>query len=307
MLHVRSLDDIPLAKSWLTIGVFDGVHRGHQEILQHLTAGAHANGASAVVLNFHPHPGVILGKRTALKYLSLPDEKAALLEKLGVDVVITYPFDEKVAAFPADEFIKRINEQINIEKLLIGYDFALGHKRQGDAAYLTEIGGTLGYAVQTFEPVLDEKNNIISSSRIRASLVDGRMCDAEKALGHPYALSGPVIHGDGRGRKINIPTANISVPPEKAIPANGVYACWAWIGDEKHPAVTNVGIRPTFTPDQAEANIEAHFLDFDGNLYDQQIRLEFISRLRAEQKFNSIEALLKQINADIAKAREILS
>ena len=162
-----------------------------------------------------------------------------------------------------------------------------------------------GYQVQRFEALRDDEG-VISSTRVREALAVGNVVAAQQLLGHPYALRGSVSHGDGRGRKINIPTANIDISPEKVIPANGVYACWVYVDDVKHPAVTNVGIRPTFTPDKAEANIEAHLLDFDGNLYERELRLEFIDYLRPEKKFNGVDELLKQIHTDIAKARKIL-
>ena len=306
MLHVRSLEDVSLQNSWLTIGVFDGVHRGHQAILKGLAAGAHANGASAVVLTFHPHPGVVLGKRADLKYLSLPGEKASLLAALGVDVVVTLPFDTQVAALSAEDFMRRIQAHLNVKKLSVGYDFALGRGRKGDVNFLTGLGEEIGYTVQTFGPVTNGRG-IISSSHIRAYLAAGRVDEAKQALGHPYALHGLVIHGDGRGRKINIPTANIEVSTEKAIPANGVYACRATIGNAEYAAVTNIGIRPTFTPDKEQANIETHLLDFQGNLYDQDLGLEFVFRLRNEQKFDSVDALLAQIRVDITRAKDLLN
>ncbi|MBT3336768.1 MAG: bifunctional riboflavin kinase/FAD synthetase [Anaerolineae bacterium] len=306
MQHLRSLQGISLGKTWLTIGVFDGVHRGHQEILKALTAGAKAAKASAVVLSFYPHPAAVLGKRENLKYLSPPDEKAALLAKFGVDALITHPFDLQISSLSPDDFMGNIQRHLRLEKLLVGYDFALGKGRQGDAAYLKKMGLSDGYTVQRFDPFLDA-DGIISSSRVRDALADGNVLAAQQLLGHPYALSGSVIHGDGRGRKINIPTANIDLPREKAIPANGVYACRVYVDGVKYPAVTNVGIRPTFTPDKAEANIEAHLLDFDRDLYEKELRLEFIDHLRPEKKFNGVDELLAQIGVDIKKAREILA
>ena len=306
MRHLRSLKDISLGKTWLTVGVFDGIHRGHQEILKALSAGAHQAGAKAVVLSFYPHPAAVLGKRADLKYLTPPEEKAELLGRLcDVDVLVTHPFNHDVAALSPEDFMAKLQDHMDLQKLLIGYDFALGKNRVGDAEYLTQMGLKDGYTVQQFPPLSDTES-VISSSRVRETLADGNVVAANQLLGHPYALTGNVIHGDGRGRKINIPTANIEVSPEKAIPANGVYACYVYVDDVKHPAVTNVGIRPTFTPDQAEASIEAHLLDFDRDLYDQSLRLEFIERLRPEKKFSGVDELISQIHADIEKARKIL-
>ena len=305
MRHLRSLEGITLGKTWLTVGVFDGIHRGHQEILKALTAGAHQANASAVVLSFYPHPAAVLGKRADLKYLTPPDEKADLLASCGVDVLITHPFDRSVAALSPEDFMAKLHNHFDLQKMLVGYDFALGKNRIGDAAYLQAMGIKDGYAVQQFAP-LQDAGGIISSSRVRETLADGNVAAANRLLGHPYVLSGSVVHGDGRGRKLNIPTANIEVSPEKAIPANGVYACYVYVDGVKQPAVTNVGIRPTFTPDKAEANIEAHLLDFDSDLYERELRLEFIEHLRPEKKFNGIDELLAQIHADIEKAKEIL-
>ena len=305
MRHIRSLKDLSLQKTWLTIGVFDGIHRGHQEIIHALTKGAKENQAASLVISFYPHPAAVLGKRKNVKYLSLPDEKAELLEKMGVDILLTHPFNPRIASFSAEDFMARIQTQIELEKLIIGYDFAIGENRQGDSEYLTALGYQSGYAVQTFPP-LQTADLTISSSRVRDALVDGRVRDAHQLLGHPYALRGSVIRGDGRGRKINVPTANIEISTEKIVPRNGVYATWAILHGKKYPAVTNIGIRPTFTPDKEEANIETHILDFDTDIYGEELKLEFIACLREEKKFNSVDELLRQIHADIEKAREIL-
>ena len=326
MQHLRTLSSLSLESTWLTIGVFDGFHRGHREIIEPLVQGAKAAHATSLVVSFYPHPAVVLGKRNDLSYLTLPEEKADYLAQTGVDVLLTLPFDRDIAAQSPETFMQSLQERIKIEKLLIGYDFALGKNRRGDAAYLSRLGEKDGYEVQRCEPLLDDEG-IISSSRVRDALADGRVRDAQQLLGHPYTLRGAVVHGDGRGRKINIPTANIAVPAEKAIPANGVYACWVYIdkeaprsgdfsrsegltpslqGKTKHPAVTNVGIRPTFTPDQVEANVEAHLLDFDADVYDKELKLAFVEHLREEKKFNGVDELIAQIHADIERARTVL-
>jgi riboflavin kinase/FMN adenylyltransferase len=306
MEHYRSLDDIFLQESWLTIGVFDGVHRGHREILANLTAGAHRNDAPAVVLTFWPHPAVVLGKRYDLKTLTTPEERAGLLGELGVDVVITQPFTPEFAKLSAWDFMRRVSRGLGLRSLWIGYDFALGHNREADVDRLTEIGQELGYNVQPIGPVKNG-GDVISSSLIRKRISTGQVARAADNLGRFYAISGPVVHGDGRGRRINIPTANIDYPKDKVIPANGVYACWAWVGTEKYPAAVNIGINPTFTPDKEIPNVEAHILDFDRELYGQEVKLEFVEYLRQELKYNNVEALLEQIHADITNTRQILS
>jgi len=306
MQHYRSLDDLTLQNSWLTIGVFDGVHRGHQEILANLTAGAHQNGAPAVVLTFWPHPAVVLGKRHDLKCLTTPEERAELLGEQDVDIVITQPFTPDFAKLTAFDFMRLVARRLGLRSLWIGYDFALGHNREGDLDRLSELGEEFGYRVQAIGPVKNGED-VLSSSLIRRRIRSGEVAHAAQNLGRFYSLSGPVIHGDGRGRKINIPTANIDYPKDKVIPANGIYACWAWIGNEKHPAAINIGINPTFTPEKVTPNVEAHILDFDRDIYDQEVKLEFVQYLREELKFNSVEALVEKIHADIAQTREILS
>ena len=306
MAHFRSLDDLTLQNAWLTIGVFDGVHRGHQEIIRQLTAGAHADRAPAVVLTFFPHPAVILGGKNDFKSLTTPEERAALLESLGVDTVITHPFDRALAAQTAEEFMCRVALTLGLRCLLVGFDFALGHGREGNVARLTELGKTLGYEVHTITPVTNGKETI-SSTRIRQQILAGEVTAAAVGLGRCYALTGPVIRGDGRGKKINIPTANLDIPAEKVIPANGVYACWAWASGKKYLSVTNLGIRPTFTTEENAPHVETHLLDFDRDLYGQEVKLEFVERLREERKFPSVDALVGQIHRDIARASRILN
>src|SRR5581483_1728233 len=305
MQHYRSLADVSLTNSWLTIGVFDGVHRGHQQIIQKLTAGAHKANAPAVVLTFHPHPASVLG-RGEVKCLTTPDERAELLSALSVDVVITYPFNRSVAQLTAHEFMAQLKEHLGLKQLLIGYDFALGHGREGNATRLAEIGREVGYEVEIISAMSDE-SGVISSTEIRKLVTVGDVAEAAKLLGHFYSLHGPVVHGDHRGRAIGFPTANIQYDHVKVIPANGIYACWLYAGGEKFAAMTNIGVNPTFTPDKQTANVEAYILDFDGDLYGQDVKLEFVQRLRDEMKFASVEALIKQIQADVEKGRGILS
>jgi riboflavin kinase/FMN adenylyltransferase len=305
MIHYRSLEETSLQDSWLTIGVFDGVHRGHKEILAKLTAGAHQNGAPAVVLTFWPHPAVVLGKRYDLKTLTTPEERAELLGAQGVDAVVTHPFTPDFAKLSALDFMRLTSRRLGLRSLWIGYDFALGHNREGNLERLTEVGEKLGYGVQAIGPVKNGED-VLSSSLIRQRIREGNVSRAAENLGRFYALSGPVVHGDGRGRKINIPTANIDYPMDKVIPANGVYATWIWVDGQRFPAATNIGINPTFTPDKQTANVEAHILDFDRDLYGQDVKLEFVQFLRPEMKFESVEALLKKIEEDVGQTRAIL-
>lgn len=306
MIHYRSLEEVTLQNSWLTIGVFDGVHRGHQEILRRLTETARAHAAPAVVLTFWPHPALVLGKREDLKYLTTPEERAKLLGDWGVDVVITQPFTPGLARLSARDFMRLVSERLGLRSLWTGYDFALGRGREGTPERLAALGREFNYEVQTL-PAVQNGGQTLSSSLIRQRIAAGQVEAAAQALGRYYALSGAVVHGDGRGRKINIPTANIDYPKSKVIPAHGVYATWAWVGKERVPAATNIGVNPTFTPDKQTPNVEAHLLGFHRELYGQVVTIEFVQRLRDEVKFSSVEALLDQIHTDIRQTGEILS
>jgi riboflavin kinase/FMN adenylyltransferase len=305
MQHYRSLEEVNLQNSWLTVGVFDGVHRGHQQIIRDLTTGAHTNEAPAVVLTFDPHPATVLTGRE-LKSLTLPDERAALLEELDVDVVITERFTRELSAVSAHDFMSRLTRRLGLRHLMIGYDFALGKGREGNAARLTEIGSELGYTVEVVPAVSDE-SGVISSTEIRKLIEVGNVAEARRLLGHPYSLHGPVIHGDGRGKTIKVPTANIAYSHAKMIPARGIYACWASLGDERYQAAINIGTNPTFTPDKQTPNVEVHLLDFQrGDIYGEDLHLEFVTRLRDELKFDSVDVLVAQIWKDVANARKVL-
>jgi riboflavin kinase / FMN adenylyltransferase len=304
MPHYRSVEEVNLQDAWLTVGVFDGVHRGHQEIIKKLTTGAHIDGAPAVVLTFDPHPASVLSGHE-IKCLTLPDERADLLAELGVDVVITERFTRELSTVTAYDFMSRLARQFGLRHLLIGYDFALGKGREGNAARLTEIGSELGYAVEVVSALSDE-SGVISSTEIRKLIEVGNVAEAARLLGHLYSLRGPVIHGDGRGRTIDVPTANLLYSHDKMIPAKGIYACWAYLNDKKYRAAINIGTNPTFTPDKQSPNVEAHLLDFKQEIYGKDVQLEFVERLRDELRFNSVEKLLEQIWRDIEDAKRIL-
>jgi riboflavin kinase/FMN adenylyltransferase len=304
--HFRSFDNLSIQNAWLTIGIFDGVHRGHQEILRALVAGALAASAPSIVLTFTPHPAVVLGGMTDFKCLTTLDERAALLTSYGVDHVITQTFDRALADQTAQEFMQKLSNAVGIRKLIVGYDTALGRGRAGTSDRLAEIGKSLNYTVNVIPPLRDEQG-ILSSTRIRKKIAAGLMAEASNDLGRPYMISGPVIHGDGRGRTLNLPTANILIPDGKILPAFGIYACRGWVDGQSHPAATSIGVRPTFYNGAPPApTIEAHLLDFNGNLYGREVKLEFLEYLRPEEKYTSVEALLEQIGRDIEKTRAIV-
>jgi riboflavin kinase/FMN adenylyltransferase len=304
MQHYWSLQNLDLRGSWLTIGSFDGVHLGHLTLLKELISGARAEGLTAVVLTFHPHPAVVLNKRKEFSYLSTPEGKAGLLDRAGVDVVITHPFSLQVAQISARDFILKLVENLKMRHLCVGHDFALGRGREGDLPALTQLGGELGYTVSVVEPV-ELDGEVVSSSRVRQALMDGKVELAHRLLGRPYKIIGEVVHGDSRGRSLGFPTANLEVWAERALPNPGVYACWAAI-EGKEYAVTNVGFRPTFDNQPLRPRVEAFLLDFDGDLYRRTMRLSFMRRLRDEVRFNDIQALIDQMHRDVQVGRQML-
>lgn len=301
-----SLEEVQLQNAWLTIGSFDGVHRGHQEIVHRLTAGAHAVGAPAVVLTFFPHPAVVLGRQKNALYLTTPQERAALLGDLGVDVVIIHSFDKQVAATSANNFIAKLAAKLGLNQLIVGHDFALGRDREGNVPTLRRVGKELGYTLQDI-PAIKIEGEIVSSSQIRTALLRGEVERATHLLGRPYRINGKVVPGDGRGRKIGFPTANLDVWLKRAIPKAGVYVCQARVNDRTRDAVTNIGVRPTFVSQYDVTIVETHLLDFEEEIYGQEVQLDFLSRLRNEQRFPNVEALVNQIKEDIAKAKKTLS
>ncbi len=306
MQHFKGLPEKHLGDSWLTIGSFDGVHIGHQQLIRDLVDGAHSTGMQAVVLTFYPHPAEVLRGLPELFYLTTPEEKAEHLEKLGVDFVITIPFDTKLASLTALEFMQYIGRFINIRQLLVGKGFALGKDRSGTADVLAEIGIEIGYRLQEIVP-FTTNGEIVSSSLIRSLLREGKIREANAMLGRYYSVVGDVHHGDGRGHAIGFPTANVSLPPKRLLPKNGVYVCQVVWSDKSRSAVCNIGIRPTFETGETLPVLEVHLLDFKDDLYNLSLRVRFIDRLRDENKFSSVQELIQQIEADIRVAREIVA
>ncbi len=304
MQHFRSITEVSLEQAWVTVGVFDGVHRGHQQILRSLVEGARASHAPSVVITFDPHPAKLFG-RGDIKLLTLPGERAKLLGEYGVDVVITEPFDQTLADVSALDFMTRLKTQLGLTRLILGYDSTLGRNREGNAARLTEIGRELGYVVETVA-ALGEAGGVFSSTAIRKLVSVGQVDEAARLMGHPYRLTGLVAHGDERGRTIGFPTANLNYAREKVLPAGGIYACWAQVRGERHQAAVNIGTNPTFTPDKQTVSVEAYLLDFNADIYDETVTLEFVQRLRDELKYTSVDALIEQIHKDVAQTRAVL-
>ena len=305
MQHFSSLEGVHLHESWLTIGSFDGVHLGHQEIIRHLVSEAHSREALAVAMAFFPHPAIVLGKRQNPLYLTTIEERAEIMEEMGVDVVITYPFDLQTANLSAREFIALLHEHIKFEGLCVGHDFALGKNREGNTEKLSLLGQEFGYQIELIAAVKND-DVIVSSSGIRTKILEGEIEQAMRFLGRHYRIKGKVIPGDGRGKTIGIPTANLEIWQEQAIPKTGVYAAWAKIRDRTFEAVVNIGVRPTFEPETSLPRVEAHVLDFHEEIYGEEIILSFVARLRDERRFPNIEALVEQIRYDISRTKQLL-
>ena len=291
--------------AWVTIGSFDGVHTGHQQIIKTLTEGAKAENSASVIVTFFPHPAKVLRPFPDPFYLTTPEEKDFMLTQLGLTSVLTLTFSRQLAGLTAFEFMKILHNQLKFSCLLIGYDFRLGANREGDLKKLREIGSELGYCVRAIEP-LQLTSQVVSSSLIRKLISEGEITEANSLLGHTYTVSGEIVHGDGRGKHIGIPTANIEPWSEKLIPKIGVYAALADLDGKRHKAVVNIGRRPTFYAKSAIQTIEVHLLDFNRDAYGSTLNLNFIKRIRDEVKFDSAVDLMGQIRRDINESREVL-
>jgi len=287
----------------LTIGAFDGVHRGHQVLISPVVTRARAAGRLSGVITFHPHPAVVLAPHRAPRYLTTPGEKVAVLERLGVDLVVLLTFDERLATTPARDFVEMVSWRLRMQELWVGADFSLGRNREGNVAYLRQLGQELGYEVHIVEPLLVD-GQVVSSSRIRRLLAEGEVEGAARLLGRYPRVSGEVVEGARRGHSLGFPTANLEVRPERAVPANGVYAVFAQLGRQRYAAVANVGVRPTF--DNGQRIVETYILDFEGDIYGCDLVVDFVARLRKERRFEKVEDLIEQIGKDSEMARSIL-
>jgi len=306
MKHLYDLAHVKLDQpAVVTIGVFDGVHRGHRHLIRRLVEEARATDRLAVALTFFPHPDVVLRGLSGRYYLTTPEQRAEYLGELGVDYVITLPFNQEFRQIRAAAFVDLLLEHLKLSSLWVGSDFALGYKREGNVDFLRAQGEAKGFSLQVIDLIVAESDGVISSTAIREALLSGEVEQANMWLGRAYTLCGEVVHGDHRGRTLGFPTANIDVWAEQVIPANGIYAGWATLGDERFMAATSVGIRPQF--DGQDVRVEAYLLDFDREIYGQQLIFSFEKYLRPEMKFSGLDELIAQINADVQASREFLT
>lgn len=285
----------------LTIGVFDGVHRGHQMLISRMMDEARARHLVGGVLTFHPSPVKVLRPDTPFFYLDSLEQRVEHLRALTPDAVTVVDFTSELAQVSATDFMSVLVEEARLRLLVVGEDFALGRGREGTVPRLTEIGAELGFEVIGV-PLLAASADRVSSTRVRRALAEGDMDLVEELLTRPFTIRGPVVHGDARGRGIGFPTLNIGVAADRALPPNGVYVTRARLeGGRVLAAATNIGVQPTF--DGRERRVETHLLDFEGDLYGQVVSVELVHRLRDERKFDGIEALIAQIKADVQATR----
>ncbi|GJM42317.1 MAG: riboflavin biosynthesis protein [Ardenticatenaceae bacterium] len=303
-IRVEQLSDVTeRVPTFVAVGSFDGVHLGHQAVLQMMISEAKKIGARTAVLTFFPHPKRVIQQMTEPYYLGTLDERVALLGKLGIDLIITHPFNEVVRQTRAATFVDELCRYLDMRQLW-GGNFALGYNREGDIPYLRKLGETHGYTVKQVDGMVLWQAERVSSSRIRRSLLEGDMAEVNGCLGRSYCVSGTVINGKKMGHTLGFPTANVDFWDEQLLPANGVYATYAWLGEERHLAAVNVGIRPTVNG--SAVSVEAHLLDFDADIYGRTLRLKFIDRIRPEKKFSGLDVLKTQIATDVAQVRRFL-
>jgi len=287
----------------LTVGVFDGVHLGHQRLIKKLTQQAATRNLLSGVVTFNSHPQNVLSPQTKLARLTTVVERTSLLRGLGVELVVPLNFGTEVAALSAREFISLLQTHLLMRGLIIGPDFALGRGREGDSPALQTLGQELGFTVEVVEPLM-LGGSLVSSTAIREALSRGDMRATSRFLGRYFRLSGPVIGGMERGLGLGFPTANMRVDSDQALPIDGVYATLGYVGDEVYRSVTNIGVRPTFG--DSERTVEVFLIDFAGDIYGEKLAVELVERLRGEMKFAGAKELSAQISRDVEQARSII-
>lgn len=306
----RDLGQLPdFYRAVITIGTFDGVHTGHQFILQQLEVAAAASGGEKVIITFDPHPREVLRPSDKpIHILTTLPEKIALLERCGIDHLVVVPFTPAFAAMSASDYIADfLVAKFHPHTIIIGYDHRFGHNREGGLPLLEQEQARYGYElIEIPQQVVHDLT--VSSTKIRSNIEAGEITLANELLGYPYFISGTVMHGDKMGRQLGYPTANMQLPDaRKLIPREGIYAIRVQLPEEDtwRPGVMSIGTRPTFNG--SDLRLEAHLFDFKGDLYDKMIKVQFIDYLRGNQKFDGVDALIAQMDKDSARAKEILA
>jgi riboflavin kinase/FMN adenylyltransferase len=306
MQQYDALDQLFLPSSCVTIGVFDGLHLGHHKVIRSTVALARSQKLPAVLLTFHPHPAVVLGKMDQPRYLLDSQDKFRLIQAMGVDHLVTLQFTQAMANMDAAQFVDLLMKQLHMQNLITGEDFSLGRNREGNQATLKQLGERYHFELIQV-PEVDNQGKRISSTQIRDHLRKGEVYQANKLLGRAYHFSGNVVDGEHRGRNIGFPTANLIPDADRLVPRFGVYATLLEWQSHLYPAITNIGSRPTFNSDSQQITIETYILDFSETLYGQSIYLHLVDFIRPEIKFPSSDLLKQQIQTDIQTAREVLS
>ena len=294
----------PEGESVLTIGVFDGVHQGHRHLMSRLSAEAARTGRLAGVVTFRNHPASVLGQNFKPRYLTSVEERLRLITELGVDFVVPLTFDVELSRLSAEACAGLLQRHLAMKGLVVGPDFAMGHNREGDVEKLTALGREMGFSVTLVDPLLDGDGAPIRSTSVREALSRGDATRVNSLLGRNFILTGTVVTGAGRGGNLGFPTANLKLPEGIASMADGIYATWAYVNARRYMAATSIGIRPTF--EGSEHAVEAFILEFEGDLYGQEVRLEFVRRLRDELRFETAGELQEQVGKDVDETRAIL-
>ncbi|MCK5525616.1 MAG: bifunctional riboflavin kinase/FAD synthetase, partial [Candidatus Latescibacteria bacterium] len=305
MKIIDHIDSLPsLDHPVVTVGTYDGVHLGHQKILREMRRKTKARNGASVVLTFEPHPQTMVAPESAPFLLTTKPERIAILEKEGIDETLFLPFDAAMARLDAEEFVRKILvDGIGVEAVVLGTNHAFGRGRSGNVRSMKRFGEQFGFEVDAVPPLIVD-DAPVSSTRIRGLIREGHVAEAARLLGRPYSIAGEVIQGDGRGRRLGFPTANLRIDhPRKLLPADGVYAMWAEWGGARFPAVMNIGVRPSFGAGRA---IEVHLLDFKDTIYGATVRGQLVEKIREEKQFDPPEALSEQIAQDIERTRALL-
>jgi riboflavin kinase / FMN adenylyltransferase len=298
-------DSIEASPQTLAIGFFDGVHRGHQEVLREAVSLSKKEGIKASVMTFEPHPRKMLGGHDNWKYITPLQEKLARLAECGLDRCYILDFTKELSQLSPEQFVQSVLFPLHVNTVIVGFNFTFGHLGRGNTEMLRELGKDR-MKVRIVKPYHDDGIKI-SSTLIREQIHQGQIEGVNHLLGRPYSIKGKVVPGFGRGRTIGIPTANIEPNERFVIPGNGVYAIRAYVGHERYDGVMNIGIKPTFENDPDHRTLEAHLLGFDRMIYDETIQVELIALIRHERKFAGVDELVVQINSDIQTAAAILS
>lgn len=307
MQRWRGFESVPggWGRSVVTIGVFDGVHRGHQQVIGQAVKHARDQGLQAVVVTFDPHPSEVVRPGSHPAVLTEPARKAELMEELGVDALCVVPFTIEFSSLSPEAFVHDVLvENLHAATVVVGENFRFGHRAAGDLGLLSTLGHRFGFTVHT-PPLVGADDTVFSSTYIRACVAAGDMAAAAAALGRPHRLEGVVVRGDGRGRQLGFPTANLMCGRYAAVPADGVYAAWCHHRGGRHPAAVSIGTNPTFAG--RERRVEPYLLDFNGDLYGERVALDFAVQLREMRRYGAVEPLVTQIHQDVADTRRLLS